>query len=210
MVWGWIVTAILDTRFRPLTIEETADADALSVHGIYTARENANVLKAYACAPVLIPGQYWNGGYIPQPGVHSVFTADKEYYLAKWPPVPLPRGFQSLRGVIGADIQAGGGDSDLRLYSDVRPFYGPDEEDSLLTSSFSAAASVTSAIVVSGTFAYYTFTLGSASAPLNTTPFSGIGEPNIHLTLTHSPSAAATRVRVWTLSVWCDGSTVAT
>ena len=167
--------------FEPITTLETDDRSPCSTRALRALVRNANNLKAYVCNPKIIPGQHWQGGIL------SANASTTETTVAAWPRLPAPRGFLTIRFVLGAVRTAGAGTTTFQLYSDSIPWVGV-----LTDSSFYRVGSVA---VASATFAHYETTLGLIREERSDTTWMRLTAQNSNLT---------TRARALHLDAWLE------
>lgn len=208
------MSIVLTEQYRPVTANERADGDALSVrHGVDTLH-NVNNLKAYVTAPILVPGQTWLLGDRAFPAAPTALNGisapavntTAEYYVAQWPLVSVPHGFGRLRVGVNGRMTVGTSCT-LRLYAMARPYSGGATIDEAEIPDFYEVGSMT---VNAATDAWYTANIGPGGrpAPPGLAPVNLEQEFPCGLLLTVQVGTGTWRVRLNTMTVWCDGATI--
>lgn len=109
--------AIVQTQqYRPITNAELASGDALSTRAAIDMGRTINNRIAYTEAPIVIPNQMWNGGYL-------LGTGSTPAYAAKWAPIWVPGQYTTLRIDVHAEITAGTS-TNLVFHVDQVPYVG--------------------------------------------------------------------------------------
>ena len=186
-------------QYCAVATNEIAEGEGLSSRAVTDMIRAVNNLKAYSCAPIILPNNVWPGGLDVFPN-----STDEEY-IASWPPFPLAHEYTRIRFAVSAALRDATDIIKLTLYADRTPYSSADPVTANVFSPHVASANVTFDGGVDGTApAVYLNRITGVYSDTEWPQLMQGDERKVYLTLTAQSTASNDRMYLYSIAAWAE------